>query len=90
MKPPSPRLPSWLLNGLFALLCLAILFFLWRAPKESTRPLPRDDNHRPFQDMDKKEAERSCLDCHGPERMAPLPGDHPPPYRCLFCHKRGR
>jgi hypothetical protein len=38
--------------------------------------------------MDKKEAEKFCEECHSPEGVAPLPEDHPPKYRCLFCHKR--
>jgi hypothetical protein len=38
--------------------------------------------------MDKKEAEKFCEECHSPEGVSPLPKDHPPKYRCLFCHKR--
>jgi len=85
------RPPLWLLNGTFLLLCLAIVLFLWLAPEESTPPLPQDDLHRPLHAIaDRKEAESSCLDCHGKGGTAPLPATHPPPYRCLFCHKRSR
>lgn len=91
MDKQKKRPPLWLLNTVFLSLCLAILLFLWLAPKESTAPLPLDETHRPFHVIaSKKEAERSCLDCHGQGQMAPLPSTHPPPYRCLFCHKRQR
>lgn len=91
MNNTKSRKPLWLLNTVFILLCLAILLFLWLAPKESTAPLPVDEVHQPFHAIsNKKEAERTCLDCHGQSQVAPLPATHPPPYRCLFCHKRGR
>jgi hypothetical protein len=39
--------------------------------------------------MEKKAAEKFCEECHNPEGEAgPLPKDHPPKYRCLFCHKK--
>lgn len=77
------------LNAAFIIICIGILIFLLRAPKETTSPLPHDDIHNRFHAMKgKKEAEQYCLDCHGPEKEAPLPADHPPKYRCLFCHKR--
>jgi len=76
------------LNILFLLVCAVILLFLLEAPKETTSRLPMDDTHRPFQSgMSKKEAEKRCGECHGPKGLAPLSPDHPPPYRCLFCHK---
>ena len=91
MHTPQKKLPPWLLNTSFFLVGLAILLFLWFAPEESTAPLPHDATHLPFHNIaDKKEAEKNCLDCHGESRVAPLPSNHPPPYRCLFCHKRGR
>lgn len=78
-----------LLNIAFVLSCLAILLFLANAPDETTAKLPLDEQHLRFQkDMDKKEAERHCVQCHSPEGEAPLPEGHPPKYRCLFCHKR--
>ena len=78
-----------ILNGAFILFCGAILLFLSRAPEETTTPLPRDDIHERFHQIkSKKEADALCVECHHQDRSAPLPDDHPPPYRCLFCHKR--
>lgn len=78
-----------LLNGSFLLVCLALLVFLSLAPEETTTRLPLDDIHREFhQDISKKEADKLCITCHAAEGQLPLPEDHPPPYRCLFCHKR--
>lgn len=77
------------LNAAFIAICAVILIFLLRAPKETTSPLPHDDIHSRFYAMEgKKDAEQYCLDCHGPDKEAPLPANHPPKYRCLFCHKR--
>jgi len=77
-----------LLNLLFIAGCVAILVFLLKAPPESTTKLPQDENHLKFYSMGKKEAEKHCGACHGPEGQAPLPEGHPPKYRCLFCHKK--
>lgn len=67
------------LNAAFVIFSVALLIFLFRAPKETTAPLPHDELHSRFHAMaGKKEAERYCLDCHGPEKEAPLPADHPP------------
>ncbi len=78
-----------LINLAFFLVCVAILAFLLAAPEETTTPLPHDDIHEPFHAIaDRKEAEASCLTCHGEDGEVPLPADHPPPFRCLFCHKR--
>jgi len=80
---------TMILNIIFLLVGAAILLFLLNAPDETTSRLPLDDTHRRFQSgMSKKEAEKQCGQCHGPKGEAPLPPDHPPPYRCLFCHKR--
>ncbi len=77
------------LNIAFVGVGLAILVFLLRAPEESTARLPIDDIHRPFHAIaSKKEAEKSCGECHSDGASAPLPQGHPPKYRCLFCHKR--
>ena len=76
-------------NILFVLICGAIIIVLLRAPKESTAKLPNDLQHKEFKMMkSKEEAERLCGKCHAPDGIAPLPPDHPPKYRCLFCHKR--
>lgn len=77
-----------LLNLLFLGFCGGILLFLLRAPAETTAHLPRDEDHLAYFAMGKKEAEKHCEKCHSPEGTAPLPVDHPPKYRCLFCHKR--
>lgn len=76
-------------NILFVIICAGILIFLFNAPKETTAPLPHDEIHSRFYDIEgKKEAEKFCLECHEQDKVAPLPDDHPPKYRCLFCHKR--
>ena len=77
-----------LYNLIFIVVCGGLFLFLYKAPEETTKHLPNDDNHAAFMKMDKKEAEKFCETCHSPEGEAPLPEDHPPKYRCLFCHKR--
>lgn len=75
-------------NILFLLVCGGLFLFLWNAPPETTAPLPHDEDHDRFMNMGKKEAEKYCVECHALEKDAPLPENHPPKYRCLFCHKR--
>lgn len=77
-----------LYNGLFFVACGAILVFLLYAPPETTKPLPNNEDHLRFMTMKKKEAEKYCETCHTVGGKAPLPANHPPKYRCLFCHKR--
>lgn len=77
-----------LANVLFMAVCGLILYFLLAAPPETTKPVPHDSNHQQFMTMKKKEAERVCESCHAPGKESPLPENHPPKYRCLFCHKR--
>jgi len=77
-----------LANVLFIVVGIAILVVLFDAPPETTKPLPHDQNHERFMPMNKKEAEQFCPSCHAPDQQAPLPANHPPPNRCLFCHKR--
>ena len=77
------------LNAVFVVSAAAILAFLLRAPEETTSKLPHDDIHEQFHAIEsKKEAEKSCSTCHAEDGEAPLPADHPPKFRCLFCHKR--
>lgn len=77
------------MNIIFVVICLTILMILFNAPEETTARLPLDEKHTLFQQgMDKKEAETYCGKCHNPDGESPLPEDHPPKYRCLFCHKR--
>ena len=78
-----------IINSLFVILCGGILLFLYNAPEETTAFLPHDTNHsRFFEIKSKKEAEKTCVECHDTGKIAPLPESHPPKYRCLFCHKR--
>jgi hypothetical protein len=78
-----------LYNLLFIAVCAGIFLFLWNAPKETTAHLPHDEQHNQYIKMDKKEAEKHCGECHGEGAgKMPLPKEHPPTYRCLFCHKR--
>lgn len=77
-----------LYNLLFVGVCAGLFIFLWNAPEETTKHLPNDEVHAKFLKMDKKAAEKFCDECHSPEGEAPLPKEHPPKYRCLFCHKR--
>ncbi|HID97104.1 MAG TPA: hypothetical protein EYP57_02805 [Thermodesulfobacteriaceae bacterium] len=79
---------SLVYNIIFLIVCAGILLFLWNAPEESTVKLPVDDAHNRFHTMKKKEAEQFCRECHSPDGEAPLPENHPPKYRCLFCHKK--
>ncbi len=75
-------------NILFLAICAGLFLFLWNAPPETTAHLPNDEDHERFMPMKKKEAEKYCGECHAEDGVAPLPEDHPPKYRCLFCHKR--
>jgi hypothetical protein len=77
-------------NIVFIVACAAIVAFLLRAPEETTPKLPQDDIHYQYFIIEsKKEAETFCRDCHSPGKKNPLSENHPPEYRCLFCHKRG-
>ena len=82
------RTKKLMLNLAFLLVCGGIFLFQWNAPEETTKRLPHDEIHERFHAMGKKEAEKHCEACHSQEGVAPLPADHPPKYRCLFCQKR--
>ncbi len=84
----QPKKKTLLLNILFILFCGGVFLFLWNAPEETTAKLPSDEDHIRFKTMKKKEAEKFCNECHSPNGDVPLPEDHPPKYRCLFCHKQ--
>lgn len=78
-----------ILNVCFVLAGAAIVLFLLRAPQPTTPTLPHDELHEEFFAIEsKKEAEKNCLSCHVEGGSSPLSADHPPKYRCLFCHKR--
>jgi len=88
---PKPFSKKMTLNIIFAVVCVSLLAFLYLAPDESTPRLPLDDLHKDFHKIEsKKQAERACASCHSDTGQAPLPDNHPPPYRCLFCHKRNQ
>jgi len=86
----SRNMKSLFLNALFIVFSVALLFFLLRAPEETTAFLPHDEIHNHFHSIkSKKDAEKTCLQCHGAGMETPLPADHPlNANRCLFCHKR--
>ncbi|NOX79648.1 MAG: hypothetical protein GXP57_00880 [Deltaproteobacteria bacterium] len=79
---------TWIYNLIFVAVCGGLFLFLWNAPPETTAKLPHDKDHERFMNMGKKAAEQFCDDCHGKGKIYPLPKDHPPKYRCLFCHKQ--
>ena len=87
-KQKTKRRNILIYNLIFIVICGGLFMFLWNAPEETTTYLPNNDDHAKFMKMDKKEAEKFCDECHSPDGVAPLPEDHPPKYRCLFCHKR--
>lgn len=82
-----PKKNILIYNILFLLVCSGIFLFLWEAPEETTKRLPYDEIHQKFYPMKKKEAGKLCEACHNPENIA-LPENHPPKFRCLFCHKK--
>lgn len=89
MKIKSLNTKKKYLNLGFVILCGGLLVFLYLAPEETTSPLPEDETHMKFHQIeDKKDAEKVCVGCHDQDGEVPLPEDHPDPYRCLFCHKR--
>ncbi|MCK5340077.1 MAG: hypothetical protein KAJ60_03335 [Desulfobulbaceae bacterium] len=77
-----------LYNIIFLGCCIGIFLFLWNAPPETTPKLPHDDEHNRFFEMPKKVAEKECDACHSSDGDVPRPENHPPKYRCLFCHKK--
>lgn len=78
-------------DWIFAAILLTVLgIFIAISGKEKTTRVPFDDTHRRFYDVvrqeGKKAAEVHCKGCHKADGI-PLPKDHPPAFRCLFCHK---
>lgn len=76
---------------IFVALVLVVFGVFYAISGETkTKRLPMDETHSRFYPMvkeqGKKETEKFCKECHLSERV-PLPKDHPPPFRCLFCHK---
>jgi len=87
MTMPEAKKNSAIYTVIFFIICGSIFLFLWNAPPETTVRMLRDDIHTKYYPMDKKEAEKECQNCHNPQKIA-FPKDHPPKYRCLFCHKK--
>jgi len=75
----------------FVGLVVVVLLVFWLiSGEEKTTRVPFDEIHGPLYpvvaEQGKKAAEKFCKECHTPEHNA-LPDNHPPPFRCLFCHK---
>jgi len=62
----------------FVIVVLAVLFLI--SGPQSPR-IPDDENHVVWNRT------TLCLDCHGPEAVAPRGKEHPPKDACLKCHK---
>ncbi len=90
IHPEKGKKRSNLYTVFFIGVCAIILIVLMKAPPETTKKLPYDEIHQKFYPMGKKEAEKFCPSCHDQDKIAPLPKDHPPKYRCLFCHKKDK
>jgi hypothetical protein len=74
-----------------ALIGVVLAFVLLISGEETTKKVPFDASHRSAYETfrktgSKSETEKSCESCHN-ETAQPLPQGHPPPNRCLFCHK---
>lgn len=86
---PKKNRKRLLINIFFVIICGGILVFLINAPDETTSFLPHDETHNRFHKIEsKREAGKFCVECHDQDKVAPLPEEHPPKFRCLFCHKR--
>ena len=75
----------------FILLIPVVVVCLWMLTTEQTTVrIPLDDDHREslqtYSAEGKKAAEQVCTSCHSDEAL-PLSENHPPKYRCMFCHK---
>ncbi|MFO7984209.1 MAG: cytochrome c [Desulfuromonadales bacterium] len=69
---------------------VVIVTVLLNSPEETTHRVPFDETHSEYYEIykaeGKKAAGKQCETCHNEENVA-FPEDHPPKYRCLFCHK---
>jgi uncharacterized paraquat-inducible protein A len=78
---------------IFLAVGIIIIIFFSMAPPETTVHVPNDKTHAQVrataEEEGKKEAEKQCKKCHNQENM-PLSENHPPKYRCLFCHKTSK
>lgn len=80
-------------DWIFVAIIIAVIgIFIAISGKEKTTRVPYDEIHGKFYDVvnkeGKKAAEKFCKECHKPDGI-PFPKDHPPAFRCLFCHKLG-
>ncbi len=78
-------------DGLFIALIIVVLsVFILISGEEKTSRVPNDEIHARFypiiREQGKKAGEKFCGECHN-EQQIPFPKDHPPKFRCLFCHK---
>jgi hypothetical protein len=76
---------------LFILLVPAVVLCLWLlTTKQTTVRIPVDETHQEalgaYRAEGKKAAEKVCRTCHTDDQI-PLSENHPPKYRCMFCHK---
>ncbi|PLX80258.1 MAG: cytochrome c [Desulfuromonas sp.] len=76
---------------LFVSLIVVVLgIFIAISGEEKTTRVPYDDLHKKFypiiKEDGKKAGEKFCGECHNPDGV-PFAADHPPKFRCLFCHK---
>jgi hypothetical protein len=80
---------SIFINIAFVVTLVGILLFLFSAPEITTPQLPRNDDHNRLFAMDKKVAEKLCVECHTPEEVYETHKDiTASTNRCLFCHRR--
>jgi len=68
---------------IFLVFVLAVLGLLSIISGKRVPPpfVPQDSQHISLNDP------RACLECHGPDKGAPLKKAHPPKRECLKCHK---
>jgi len=68
---------------IFLVFVLAVLALLSMISGKRVPPpfIPQDSQHTVLSDS------KVCLECHGPDKVAPLKKAHPPKRECLKCHK---
>jgi cytochrome c553 len=68
---------------IFLVFVLAVLALLSIISGKRVPPpfIPQDSQHSVLNDPN------LCLECHGPDKTAPLKKAHPPKGECLKCHK---
>ncbi|MBI5408177.1 MAG: hypothetical protein HZA14_02285, partial [Nitrospirae bacterium] len=68
-------------NGIFIAIILFIVTLLYMGSRKEFVPIPADKKHINITDK------KICLDCHAPDKEAPLKKEHPPKDQCFECHK---